>query len=106
MIQHIWFDFSDTLAKPSQQHDQLLLETYAAAAVKKKVTPELQVELAKKYDTYKSNFAIFNALGLPAGYWSSVITAQDPTTLYEIFDENIPHILDQLSKESANLNLF
>lgn len=99
MIKHVWFDFSDTLASVNEDtHDSLRYETYAKI-VRKPITPELIIEYEKLYKEYKhSNSAVFKSLGKLSGFWSGIIDAVNPSTLYYLIDKNIPEVLEQMSK--------
>ena len=95
-IKHIWFDFSDTLAFTSEEHNKLLYKSYADI-VGKEVSPALIQEFKDLYAQYKSNSAVFtNGLGLPAGYWAKCVESANPTTLYKLIDSKIPDVLDRL----------
>tara|TARA_Y100000310_G_scaffold300895_1_gene336914 strand:- start:21 stop:629 length:609 start_codon:yes stop_codon:yes gene_type:complete len=104
MIQHIWFDFSDTLAMPNEHHRALQLKTYAAA-VSKEESPALMAEFDKLRDRVNSKSAVFRSLGLPRGYWSKVVNDNDPASLYSLADESIPRVLAKL-RESVLLSIF
>ncbi|MEK7190362.1 MAG: HAD family hydrolase [Patescibacteria group bacterium] len=98
MIKHIWFDFSDTLASISKEHDDFLYQSYAKV-VGKDVSPELILEYKEMHKKFKSNSAVFTTdLGLPPGYWAKCIESKDPRTMYVIKDSNIPNVLNKLRK--------
>ena len=98
-IKHIWFDFSYTLASVNEEaHNRLRYESYAKVA-DKPITPELVDEYEKLYKKYKhSNSSVFESLGKLPGFWSKIIDTVNPRTLYYLTDENIPEILEQMSK--------
>ncbi|HTE48942.1 MAG TPA: HAD family hydrolase [Candidatus Paceibacterota bacterium] len=111
MIKHIWFDFSDTLARVNMDaHSNLRYATYAKI-VGKPITPELIAEYEKLYEENNhSNSAIFKSLGMVAGFWSGLVNAMNPKTFYIINDPNIPQVLEELSKNIpvsmfSNINL-
>jgi HAD superfamily hydrolase (TIGR01549 family) len=99
MIKHIWFDFSDTLAKINLDvHDKIRYETYAKV-VGKPVTPELIKEYEELYTNSKnSNSAVFESLGMPNGYWGKVISEADSIQIYSLAEDNIPEVLKELNK--------
>lgn len=97
-IQHIWFDFSDTLARRNEKHDELTYCTYSEQ-VGKPVTPELIEEFKSRFKRYKSTSAVFHDMGLPASFWSETVLAADPGSLYSLMDEDIPAVLDELRKK-------
>lgn len=103
-IKHIWFDFSETIAIPSEAHDKLLYETYASV-VGKPVSSKLKSEYRKEHEKHKSNSAVFNYLGLPAGYWSGVVNSKNPIELYKLADPNIPVVLDKL-RQMLPISIF
>lgn len=104
MIQHIWFDFSDTLAMPNERHRALQLKTYAQA-VGKEESPEVLAEFDELRKKTNSKSAVFTSLGFPSGYWSKVVNENDPASLYSLADESIPLVLKQL-RESVPLSIF
>ncbi len=99
MIKHIWFDFSDTLASINNEtHDKLRYESYGKV-VGKPVTPELISDYEKLYKEHKySNSSVFKSLGKLSNFWSEIIGAINPKTLYYLTDKNIPEVLEQMSK--------
>lgn len=99
MIKHIWFDFSDTLASVNDEaHNKLRYESYAKI-VGKPITPELIDEYEKLYKEHKySNSSIFKSLGKMSDFWSEIIGAVNPRTLYYLTDPNIPEVLEQMNK--------
>ncbi len=99
MIKHIWFDFSDTLASINNEtHDKLRYESYGKV-VGNPVTPELISDYEKLYKEHKySNSSVFKSLGKLSNFWSEIIGAINPKTLYYLTDKNIPEVLEQMSK--------
>jgi HAD superfamily hydrolase (TIGR01549 family) len=96
MIKHIWFDFSDTLAKlNTQRHNELKFNSYAQI-VKRPLNAQLIQEYGEMLRKYTSNSGVFRALGQPAGYWSEQVNSVDPALLYSLADKNIPKILHKL----------
>lgn len=99
MIKHIWFDFSDTLASVNDEaHNKLRYESYAKV-VGKPVTPELIAEYEKLYEEHThSNLKVFNSLGQGSSFWSDIINAVNPKTLYRLTDPNILEVLEEMRK--------
>lgn len=95
-IHHVWFDFSDTLARTSDEHRKLLYKSFADA-VGEPVSPALIDKFKELYKKYNSHSAVFTVgLGLPAGYWANCVQSVDPATLYSLADPDIPDVLEQL----------
>jgi FMN phosphatase YigB (HAD superfamily) len=106
MIKHIWFDFSDTIARVKKaEHDKLRYQSYATA-IGKSVTPELIKEYEALYREHKnSNAAVFSSLGFPSGYWSDRINSTDPSKFYLLANSDIPSVLKQM-KDIMPIFLF
>lgn len=100
MIKHIWFDFSNTIAEINREaHNKLRYETYAEV-VGKSVSPELVAEFENLYEKFEhSNSAVFESLGLPAGYWSKKVHSVGAGQFYSLMKPNIPQILENLSAQ-------
>lgn len=95
-IQHVWFDFSDTLARTSDGHRALLYKSFADA-VGEPVSAALIEKFKQFHSTYNSNSAVFTVgLGLRPGYWADCVQSADPATLYTLADPQIPQVLEQL----------
>lgn len=95
-IQHVWFDFSDTLARTTDAHRTLLYASFADA-VGEPVSPALIEKFKDLYKKYNSHSAIFTVgLGLKPGYWADCVESADPATLYTLADPYIPDVLEQL----------
>ncbi|NOS66745.1 MAG: HAD family hydrolase [Candidatus Peribacteraceae bacterium] len=95
-IQHVWFDFSDTLAFITDAHRTLLYQSFADA-VGEPVSPaviEKFKELHKKYNSHSAVFTV--GLGLLPGYWADCVQSADPATLYTLADPHLPQVLEQL----------
>lgn len=83
----------------------LRYETYAKLK-NQPITPELIAEYENLYiQNKKSNSALFYNMGLPEDYWSNVIHSIDPLKHYNLMEENIPEILEKISK-LINLSIF
>ena len=111
MIKHIWFDFSETIATIHKaRHDKLRHDSYSSVTGKP-LTPELIEEFEKLSAKYpRSNSAMFRSLGMLANYWSDQVNSVNPKELYYLVDDNIPEVLNKLSKIVpisifSNLNL-
>lgn len=97
MIKHIWFDFSETICKLNKENNHALRYSAYAEVTARAVTPELIDEYKQLYEKYAhSNGAIFASLGLPANYWSNKINSVNPKELFDLMDDNIPTILEEL----------
>ena len=98
MIKHIWFDFSETLGSITKEaHENLRHETYAKL-VGKKINEDLRKEYEDLREKHKSNSAVFKSLGKPVTFWAKLVGAVDPKTFYSLTDENIPNVLQEMSK--------
>ncbi|MFA5954175.1 MAG: HAD family hydrolase [Patescibacteria group bacterium] len=93
-IQHIWFDFSGTLAfTKNERLDRLRYETYSSV-VKKPIDDALILEYETLYKKHSdSNAALFCSLGFPISYWSDRINSLQASELYTLADNTIPEIL-------------
>ena len=95
-IKHVWFDFSDTIARINRDiYDKVLYSSYAKT-LKKELNEALKQEFTEAFQRYKSNSAVFAAAGLPAGYLADCMSVVDPKKLYTIMDTNIPDIIRHL----------
>ncbi|MFZ2887030.1 MAG: HAD family hydrolase [Minisyncoccia bacterium] len=103
-IEHIWFDFSDTIAHTDKNVLNDILWTSYAKAVGRPVTEELKKEFAEKRKKYKSGSAIFTSLGLPSGYLAEQIRL-DSRQLYSLTDPEIPNVLSTL-KDRRPISIF
>jgi FMN phosphatase YigB (HAD superfamily) len=106
MIKHVWFDFSETIARlRKDSHDRLRYSSYAFA-IGKPVTEELRKKYEVLYEKNNhSNAAIFRSLGLPPSYWSDRINSLSPEELYVLAASNIPEVLKKL-KTIVSISLF
>lgn len=97
MLEHVWFDFGETIVLlKKDNHDQLRYATYSEV-VHKPVSKELIAEYESLFtQSHHSNSAVFHSLGLPSGYWSEHVNSVDPQFLFELADPRIPEILQQL----------
>ncbi len=104
--QHIWFDFSETIAfRKKERHDRLRYESYAEV-VGKPVNDELISEYENLYKKHNhSNAAIFRSLGQTSNFWSERVNSVEPSELYELADESIPHVLQKV-KEIVPISIF
>lgn len=106
MIEHIWFDFSETLAfLKKENHDKLRYESYSTLTGRP-ITESLVREYEELYAKFShSNSALFRSLGAPSNYWSERIASADPKELYGLFDDRIPEMLKDLSS-SLPVSIF
>ena len=97
IINHIWFDFSDTIAFiGGDAHDKLRYKTYSEI-VGRPVDENLIEEYKKLYEeNHRSNSAVFHCLGKPAGFWSEQISFIDPLEIYRLAEPSIPRILGKI----------
>jgi len=93
-IEHIWFDFTDTIASMDRGVLDGMLHALYGEVHKRDVTPELVEEYKREVQEKKSNSAVFSALGLPAGYVSDKLASHG--NMYRLTDENIPTVLKTL----------
>ncbi|MDD5040032.1 MAG: HAD hydrolase-like protein [Patescibacteria group bacterium] len=105
-INHIWFDFSDTIAfLKKERHDRLRYETYSLVTGKP-ANFELATEYEELYRKYNhSNAAVFRSIGQPADFWSEQVNDVDPKELYELSDPEVPKILKTIS-QSIPISIF
>ena len=98
-IHHVWFDFSETIARPKKErHNRLRYETYAEV-VGRPVSAELAAEYERAYQqNERSSAAVFRALGKPAHFWSERVNALDPRELFELIDADAPNVIRAISK--------
>ncbi len=105
MIQHIWFDFSETIAALEKDyHDRLLYASFAHV-VGEPVTPALIERYQQLRKIHKSNSAVFTSLGRPSHYWSDCVNAVDPRQLYKLMSPRVPAVLQQL-RDIVPISLF
>jgi len=106
MIKHIWFDFSETIARlKKEKHDILRYETYASV-VGKVVNEELKLEYEALFNKFnKSNAAVFYSLGKASGFWSEKVNSVTPNELYELSDPSVPAVLEKI-KEKVPISIF
>ncbi|HLC70010.1 MAG TPA: HAD family hydrolase [Patescibacteria group bacterium] len=106
MIKHIWFDFSETIARLHEdRHNELRYSTYASV-VEKSVNEDLKKEYEQLYIKSKhSNAAIFRSLGLPSDFWSQKVNSLAPQDLYTLADPDIPKVLKKL-KTIVPISIF
>lgn len=96
MIKHIWFDFSDTLARVDDDvHDNLRYRSYAEA-IGKPYSTDIRNEYLERLKQFGSNTGVFRLLGLPANYWSLRMNSVPPNKLYKLADPVIPEVLKKL----------
>lgn len=105
-IKHIWFDFSDTIARTNAaEHDRLKYTTYAAV-VNKPLDDKLKQEFDEQYEKHHHGISgIFYALGKPAGWWSEQIASIDPARLFMLAEDDIPEMLQQI-KQIVPISIF
>jgi HAD superfamily hydrolase (TIGR01549 family) len=105
-IKHVWFDFSDTIASNNAAvHDQLKYESYAQV-LGRPVDEQLKHEFDLAYEAHHhSNSDIFYSLGKPAGWWAEQMARQDPATLFQLTEADIPEML-QAIKRHVPISIF
>jgi HAD superfamily hydrolase (TIGR01549 family) len=96
-IKHIWFDFSDTIARTNaEEHSRLKYATYAAV-VNKPLDDKLKQEFDEQYEKHHHGVSgIFYSLGKPAGWWSEQVASVDPVRLFVLAEGDIPEMLQQI----------
>jgi FMN phosphatase YigB (HAD superfamily) len=103
-IEHIWFDFSDTIAHTDKDVLNDILWTSYAEAVGRPISEELKREFAEKRKEHKSGSAVFVSLGLPSSHLAERIRL-DPRQLYHLTDPEIPDVLCSL-KDRRPISIF
>jgi FMN phosphatase YigB (HAD superfamily) len=105
-IKHVWFDFSDTIARNnSEVHDKLKYEAYAKV-VGRTDDAKLRREFDDLYEAHHhSNSDIFYSLGKPAGWWAEDMATQDPAKLFELMEPDIPEVL-QAIRQIVPISMF
>lgn len=105
-IKHIWFDFSDTIARTNAaEHDKLKYTTYATV-VNKPLDDKLRQEFDEQYEKHHHGISgIFYALGKPAGWWSEQIASIEPARLFMLAADDIPEMLQQI-KQMVPISIF
>lgn len=105
VITHIWFDFSDTIARTNPVvHDQLKYTAFSEATGRP-LNDELKKEFDALVDKHNNSLSdIFYSHGMEASYWSEKIATADPLALFELIDSDFPAKLAKLStKVSVSL---
>lgn len=99
MIKHLWFDFSNTLARVNDEaHDRLCYKVYSEVTGKP-IDDKLVSEYKGLYSRFgHSNAAIFHSLGCPPGFWSDKVNAVDPSEIYQLMDPQEPKAIEEISK--------
>lgn len=77
-VRHLWLDFSDTIARINRAEVENIVYAAYADLVGKPVTPELKVEYQSLVKQYKSNSAVFAALGMPSSYAAELASRVAP----------------------------
>jgi len=105
-IKHIWLDFSETIAHINvTEHDKVKYETYASV-VGKPVDEQLKKEFEKQYEQHHHSISdIFHSQGKPPGWWSSQLSAIEPSKLFMLADKDIPEILQKI-KAHVPVSIF
>ena|SRR3989344_1366206 len=104
-IKHLWFDFGETLAFTKREaYETLQYQTYADV-VGAPVSPELIQKYKALYKTYKSSSAVFVSLDLSGSFWSDRVNAAPPETIFQLTEESVPTILNQL-KDILPISVF
>lgn len=103
---HIWFDFSETIARiNAKAHDELKYATYASV-VDKPVDEKLKQDFNEQYKLHDNSIShIFYSLGKPSGWWSSQIAAVDPGKLFQLAEDDIPEVLSKI-KQYVPISIF
>lgn len=99
-INHVWFDFSDTIATPDKhRHDELRYSVFAR--LKSKADSEQSRKeydaLLEKYGGSNSNVFV-QTFGFDGSFWPSQIANEVNNGLYILMDKSVPDILMSLSK--------
>ena len=106
-INHVWFDFGDTIASSDKKrHDDLRYDTYANMR-KVSDTPEMRKEYGQLFNKYgKSNSNVFvQEFGVDGSFWPNTIQEESASGLFKLVDPSIPKILDALAK-SVKISVF
>lgn len=105
-ICHVWFDFSETIARiKTERSDRLRYETYARLTDR-----PIDSELIREYEAlfeqfHHSNAAVFRSLGKDADFWSNCVNAIPPEELYALTDERVPEIVQKV-RASVPISIF
>ncbi|MEK7561690.1 MAG: HAD family hydrolase [Patescibacteria group bacterium] len=96
-IKHIWFDFSETIARiNTEEHDRLKYATYAEVTGEA-VDEKLKNEFDEQYKLHNHSISdIFYSLGKPAGWWSQRIATIPPEKLFVLAENDIPEVLQKI----------
>lgn len=105
MIKHLWFDFSDTIARINKEESEKIFHSSYATTVGKELTPELIHEYKELVKQYKSNSAVFASLGLPATFLADQTSKMDPHKIYQLIDAHIPEVVQKL-KDIVPVSIF
>lgn len=95
-IKHVWFDYSDTLARINRKELNKLQYSVYAADNKRPITPELIEDFKKQREEHKGSASLFAALGLTDVVLDRMRIEADK--LYELADSDIPDVLNTLRK--------
>jgi HAD superfamily hydrolase (TIGR01549 family) len=95
---HLWLDFSDTIALINRDELGDIVYSAYATHVGRAVTPELREDYKSLVEKYRSNSAVFTALGFPPGYAADLISKVDPQKLYRLTDSHIPNVIPALTE--------
>lgn len=98
-INHIWFDFTDTMAKPDEaRHAALRYQTFARLK-KTEDTPELRREYDELFLRHASHSNVFSQeFNLDGSFWPAQIAEEAANGMYSLMDETIPKVLVAISK--------
>lgn len=102
-IQHLWFDFTDTLAAMDKAAAKNLVYTAYAEVTHKPMSPELVSEYEGLLAKHKSNSAIFVSLGLSGSFLSDRVN--ESSELYHLLDASIPDVINRL-RERVPVSIF
>ncbi|MBP6880525.1 HAD family hydrolase [Candidatus Saccharibacteria bacterium] len=99
MINHIWFDFSETIGTINRERHTKLKYSEYAGVVGRQVSDELKLEFDSLYEKHHhSTSDIFYKLGKSSDWWSSRIATIPPSELYKLADNNVPEVLVKLGE--------
>lgn len=102
-IQHVWFDFSDTIAKLEKPVFERFIYGLYGELAGKEVTPELIEDYKKLLAEKKSNAAVFKSLGVSGQELSD--RAAELKDMYSLTDPHIPGVI-QTIRERMPVSIF
>ena len=105
MIQHIWFNFTDTLCAINPKKLVEIRNKAYSEIVGRPISVELEEETGVLREKYGSHANLFYALGKSSSYWSDLVQNYKPEELYTLTQNNLPEILQQI-KAKVPISLF